>query len=119
MIDGRPSGVTAVLAREALKKAASSLGFPIEIGIQNQNRAQQPFLGQPTPGDRLLLIGAAEPPLPWAGLPRRSVALAETLNDPLEQLNKAAAGDCPNESTDEKSEPKGTFLSSLTGWLKK
>lgn len=119
LIDGRSSGVNAVLAREALKKAASSLGFSIRVEIQNQNRTQQAFWGQPAPDDKLLVVGAVEPPLPWAGLPRRSVALVETLNDPAEQLNKASIVDDRNASIFERSESRGTFLSSLTGWLKR
>lgn len=83
LIDGRKSEVNAVLAGEALRRASLVGGEKSEIMIIGPEGPRAPFAGSPSPGDRLLVLGEAEPPMLWNGLPR----VASTVKAALEDAN--------------------------------
>lgn len=116
VIDGRKSEVNAVLAGEALKRAAREGGVRAEVEVQGPRGAHNPFTGSPAPGDRLLALGQAEPPLLWAGLPKTAAAIRDALED-APGLLKTAAGpaEAPAASGDGKDPIKKakSFLSGL------
>ncbi|MDQ1156025.1 PTS system fructose-specific IIC component [Sphingomonas sp. SORGH_AS 950] len=61
IVDARESGVTGVLAGEALRRAARDIGSPIEIELRTAQGIVNPVSPGPAEsGDRLLFVGAAD-----------------------------------------------------------
>ncbi|MCC8167079.1 MAG: hypothetical protein LIQ31_13250 [Planctomycetes bacterium] len=115
LIDGRTSEVNSVLAKVALRQAATRKGIKAVIHVREPDGAGGAglFSGVPSSGDRLLVVGTLEPPLPWAGLPVKVTSLEEALNDPHGMVTRATEETTSNTST------RKTLLSALGGWMKK
>lgn len=61
IVDARESGVTGVLAGEALRRAARDIGSPIEIELRTAQGIVNPVSPGPAEsGDHLLFVGAAD-----------------------------------------------------------
>jgi PTS system fructose-specific IIC component len=92
LIDGKCSGVQAVLAAEALRKAARTQGRVLEVEVRTSQGSVNPLPDNvQVDGGSLLFIGPDEkPPAGWAG---PYLTLATVLADPAGALRALDSGD--------------------------